>query len=154
MTATMTKTEIADLFGVSVHTMHNWQTLGWLVRSGAKYDVEASVRGVVKALQAAALGRSNDTKLVEANVQSRGRLAAAQARSVELRNMQAEGSLLPAADVEARWGEILAGVRAGMLAVPARAGMRLPHLSAFDISEIDREVRAVLTEMSEPEITA
>jgi hypothetical protein len=26
--------------------------------------------------------------------------------------------------------------------------MRLPHLTAFDISEIGREVRAVLTEMS------
>jgi hypothetical protein len=32
-----------------------------------------------------------------------------------------------------------------MLALPAWAGMRLPHLSSFDISELDREV---LTEMS------
>ncbi len=57
-------------------------------------------------------------------------------------------TLLPAVDVDLRWGAILADVRAGMLAVPSRAGMRLPHLSTFDISEIDREVRAVLTEMS------
>jgi terminase small subunit / prophage DNA-packing protein len=38
-------------------------------------------------------------------------------------------------------------VRAGMLAVPSRAGARLPHLTAHDIAEIDAEVRAVLTEI-------
>jgi hypothetical protein len=42
----MSKPEIADLFDVSVRTVHNWQTLRWLVRSGAKYDVEASIKGV------------------------------------------------------------------------------------------------------------
>jgi phage terminase Nu1 subunit (DNA packaging protein) len=145
---TMSKTEIADLFGVSTRTITNWNALGWLVRTGYKYDVEACVKGVTKALQAAAQGRSNDNKLVEQNVANRGRLAAAQARAVELRNAQAEGTLLQAADVEIRWGDVLASVRAGMLALPARAGMMLPHLTAFDISEIDREVRAVLSEMS------
>jgi hypothetical protein len=32
-----------------------------------------------------------------------------------------------------------------MLPVHSRAGARLPHLKPFDISEIDAEVRAVLT---------
>jgi phage terminase Nu1 subunit (DNA packaging protein) len=148
MNAVMNKAEIAELFGVTVRTIHNWAALGWLVRSGRGYDVAASVRSVTKALQAAVAGRSNDSKLVEANVASRGRLAAAQARSVELRNKIAEGSMLPAADVEARWGAIMVEIRAAMLALPSRAGMRLPHLSSYDISEIDREVREVLTEMS------
>jgi phage terminase Nu1 subunit (DNA packaging protein) len=39
-------------------------------------------------------------------------------------------------------------IRASMLALPSRDRMRLPHLTAFDISELDREVRDVLTEMS------
>jgi hypothetical protein len=43
---------------------------------------------------------------------------------------------------------LMVELRGGMLAVPARVGMRLPHLTAFNISEIDREVRAVLTETS------
>jgi phage terminase Nu1 subunit (DNA packaging protein) len=34
MTTTMSKVEIAELFGVSTRTITNWQTLGWLVRSG------------------------------------------------------------------------------------------------------------------------
>jgi hypothetical protein len=33
-----------------------------------------------------------------------------------------------------------------MLAVPSRAAARLPHLSVHDVSEIDAEVWAVLTE--------
>jgi hypothetical protein len=40
------------------------------------------------------------------------------------------------------------GARLSQARTVLRAGMRLPHLTAFDISEIDREVRAVLTEMS------
>ena len=140
--------EMAELFGVTTKTINNWNDLGWMARSGRGYDAEQSVRKVIKALLAAAAGRSSDNKLVEANVAHRSRLALAQAHAVELRNAATEGTLLPAAEVEARWGSILAGVRAGMLAVSARAGIRLAHLSAFDISEIDREVRLVLTEMS------
>jgi len=42
---------------------------------------------------------------------------------------------------------VLRTVRAGMLSVPSRAAQRLPHLSAHDVSEIDLEVRAALTEI-------
>jgi phage terminase Nu1 subunit (DNA packaging protein) len=44
---------------------------------------------------------------------------------------------------------VLRTVRAGMLAVPSRAAQRLPHLTAHDVSEIDREVRDVLTEIGD-----
>jgi phage terminase Nu1 subunit (DNA packaging protein) len=111
-------------------------------------DVAGSVKSVTGYLQKAVAGRSNDSKLIEANVASRGRLAAAQAVAVELRNRVATGEMLPAGDVDARWGRIMVELRGAMLARPARAGIRLPHLSAFDISELDREVRDVLTEMS------
>jgi phage terminase Nu1 subunit (DNA packaging protein) len=141
--------EMAELFGVTTKTINNWNDLGWMARSGRGYDAEQSVRKVIKALLAAAAGRSSDNKLVEANVAHRSRLALAQARAVELRNAATEGTLLPAADVEARWGSILAGVRAGCLAMPARAGLRLPHLTAHDLSEVDHEMRLLLTEMSD-----
>jgi phage terminase Nu1 subunit (DNA packaging protein) len=42
---------------------------------------------------------------------------------------------------------VLRTVRAGMLAVPSRVVQRLPHLTAHDVTEIDGEVRAVLTEI-------
>jgi phage terminase Nu1 subunit (DNA packaging protein) len=87
----MNKSQIADLFGVSLRTAHTWNANGWLVRSGRGYDAAASVRSATKASQAAALGNSNDSALVEANVAPRGRLARAQAISVDLRNKIAEG---------------------------------------------------------------
>jgi phage terminase Nu1 subunit (DNA packaging protein) len=42
---------------------------------------------------------------------------------------------------------VLRAVRGGMLAVPSRCAARLPHLSAHDVTEIDSEVRAALTEL-------
>jgi phage terminase Nu1 subunit (DNA packaging protein) len=36
----------------------------------------------------------------------------------------------------------------GLLAVPSRVQQRLPHLTAHDVAEIDREVRAMLTQLS------
>ena len=79
----------------------------------------------------------------------RARLARLQADSVELKNARARGSLLDAEAVEREWGDILRGVRAGLLALPSRCAARLPHLSKSDVAEIDQEVRAVLAEVGE-----
>ncbi len=79
--------------------------------------------------------------------QQRARLAAAQAEIAELKAAQLRGELRDAGAVRAEWSDILRTVRAGRLAVPPRFAARLPHLTAFDISEIDQEVRAVLTEI-------
>jgi hypothetical protein len=46
-----------------------------------------------------------------------------------------------------KWSGVLRTVRAGMLAVPSGCAARLPHLSAHDAAEIDREVRDVLSEI-------
>jgi hypothetical protein len=58
--------------------------------------------------------------------------AKAQADLAELKAAQARGSLLDAEAVEREWSDVLGTVRAGMLAVPSRAGA------------IDVEVRAVM----------
>jgi hypothetical protein len=42
---------------------------------------------------------------------------------------------------------VLSALKARMLAVAARCGSRLPHLSAHDVAEIDREVRDALSEL-------
>jgi phage terminase Nu1 subunit (DNA packaging protein) len=79
---------------------------------------------------------------------SRARLAESQATLVELKAARLRGELLDAAEVEQQWAGVLRTVRAGMLAVPSRIGARLPHLTALDLDEIDREVRAALTEVA------
>jgi phage terminase Nu1 subunit (DNA packaging protein) len=81
--------------------------------------------------------------------EQRARLASAQADLAELKAAERRGELLDAAEVERTWGGVLRTVRASMLAVPSRMiGARLPHLTAVDIDEIDREVRAALTEVA------
>ena len=77
------------------------------------------------------------------------RLANAQAVKVELQNAQVRNELLSAKDVEAEWSAILRDLRAAMLAVPSRVQQRLPHLSAHDVSEIDREIRDALAGLAQ-----
>jgi phage terminase Nu1 subunit (DNA packaging protein) len=78
----------------------------------------------------------------------RARLAAAQADLAELKAAKQRGTMLDAEAVQNEWSGILRMVRAGMLAVPSRCAARLPHLTAYDVAEIDAEVRAVLTEIA------
>jgi phage terminase Nu1 subunit (DNA packaging protein) len=78
----------------------------------------------------------------------RARLASAQADLAELKAAEKRGELLPAAEVTAEWSSVLRSVRAGLLAVPSRVGARLPHLTATDVAEIDREIRDALAELA------
>jgi phage terminase Nu1 subunit (DNA packaging protein) len=66
----------------------------------------------------------------------------------ETKNRKLRGELVEAAEVECEWAGILRTVRAGLLAVPSRVAASLPHLSKHDVSVIDAEVRAVLTELA------
>ena len=68
-----------------------------------------------------------------------------QADAIALKNAVARGALLEAAAVEREWTSVLAGVRAGVLAASSRIGQRLPHLPLEDITEIDAELRELLT---------
>jgi phage terminase Nu1 subunit (DNA packaging protein) len=79
-------------------------------------------------------------------IKQRVRLAAAQADLAESRAKKERGD-----PIEAEWARVLRTVRADILAVPTRCATRLPHLSAHDVSEIDREVREALIEISNGE---
>jgi phage terminase Nu1 subunit (DNA packaging protein) len=73
------------------------------------------------------------------------RLAKARQNDIEA------GTLVLAANVEREWSDLFRSVRDAMLAIPARASQRIPHLSRVDLSEIDREIRVVLAEASTAE---
>jgi phage terminase Nu1 subunit (DNA packaging protein) len=73
------------------------------------------------------------------------RLAKARQNEIEA------GTLVPAAQVEREWTDLFRSVRDSMLAIPARAAQRVPHLSRIDLSEIDREIRSALAEASTAE---
>jgi phage terminase Nu1 subunit (DNA packaging protein) len=77
------------------------------------------------------------------------RLLKARADLAELKTKFDSGEMLETAVVEAGWSSTLRGVRSLMMALPSRIGAQIPHLDRRDISEIDLEVRAVLTEAGE-----
>jgi phage terminase Nu1 subunit (DNA packaging protein) len=110
------------------------------------YMLAASVQGYCAHLRKLATGRGGETAVVSATAQ-RGRLAMAQAEHVELKNAIARRDLVPALEIEREWSGLLRTVRAGLLAVPSRCAHRLLGQTAHDVSEIDREVRVVLTEV-------
>ena len=118
-----------------------------VVRRGrGLYALKVSVRRYCDTMRKSLTGRGGEALAATAAAE-RARLARAQADKVELQNARANGSLLDAGAVEAEWSGVLRTVRAGMLAVPSRVVQRLPHLTAHDVTEIDGEVRAVLTEI-------
>ncbi|MET4684890.1 hypothetical protein [Brevundimonas faecalis] len=77
------------------------------------------------------------------------RQASEAADRLAMQNARDRGELVSAAAVEAEWGATLRGVRAAMLAVPARVHSRVPTLTAHDLAELDREIRDALTEIGE-----
>jgi phage terminase Nu1 subunit (DNA packaging protein) len=108
-----------------------------VVRAGPnRYALEASVRGVIEDMRKTIKGQG-------------GEAVAATAAAARAQNVSLAGRLLDADAVEREWSGILSGIRARMLAVPSRAAQRLPHMTAHDVAEIDREVRDALSEAGE-----
>jgi phage terminase Nu1 subunit (DNA packaging protein) len=143
---TATVIELARLWGVTRQAVAGLARQGVIARHGRNFLREDSTQRYCAHLRKLATGRGGESAIASATSE-RARLTKAQADAVELKNATLRGDMLPAADVEAEWSSILRSVRASMLAVPSRCASRLPHLTKHDTAEIDREVRAALTEL-------
>jgi hypothetical protein len=109
-----------------------------------------SLKTTVNALVAYRLGSSK--RVAAARPTDERQLLLREQRIAKQRQNEIEdGTLVPAAQVEQEWSGLLRSVRDAMLTVPIRAQQRCPNLSRLDISEIDREIRAVLTEAGSAE---
>ena len=139
---TVSAPELGDWLGMSEQNVRDLARRNIVQRAGrGRYDLKGSVQRYALAMRKIVTGRGGEAG------EQRMRLAKAQASLAEAKARKATGELVEAADVIAEWSGILRGVRAGMLAVPSRVQQRLPHLTAHDVVEIDREVRLTLTEM-------
>ena len=144
---TVTAPTLARWLGIAGKYVYELAKAGVLVRAGrGMYRTRGSVRGYCEHIRRTATQRGAEGSL-EAIRDQRIRIAKEQADGLALKNAQMRGELRDAGAVRAEWSDMLRTVRAGMLAVPSRAGSRLPHLTPHDIAEIDAEVRAVLTEL-------
>jgi phage terminase Nu1 subunit (DNA packaging protein) len=143
----VSQVELARLLGLSVQAIANHASAGVLVRAGrGRYDKDASVTSYCAHLRKAASGRNTQTSA------ERARLVSAQADAAEVKVKKLSGELVSAAEVETRWTSILRTVRSGCLALPTRIAAQIAHLTTHDIAVIDAEVRAVLTELGDPDV--
>jgi len=150
MTETATTNDLAALFGITTRAVRDLAASGVIPRAGrGRHPMPAAITAYIGHLRAVAAGRGGDG--TGALTAERARQAKEQADNLALRNAALRRDLLPAVEVEARLTGVFRKVRAGLLAIPARAAQRLPHLTAADIAVMDREVRAALTELGDAE---
>lgn len=134
---------LAKFLGISSTQVSSFARRGVMVRARKGFDLEQSVRSYCQHLREQATGRKAMTPDSD-----RGRLARAQAASVEQRMAQKAGKLVEADAVESAWTGIAKTIRAGVMRLPRRAGARL-GLTPEQVSALDDEARAVLSEIAD-----
>lgn len=136
--------DICALLGITPTAIRELASQGIVKRIGrGSYDLDASVTAYCAHLRQGASGRGGEL------ANERARLAREQADAAAMKNRQLRGELVDVAEVERTWLASVRTIRAGVLALPTRVQQRLPHLTAFDVAEIDAEARLVLTELAD-----
>jgi terminase small subunit / prophage DNA-packing protein len=143
----VTTTALAKALGLSGSRTRELASAGVFVRIGRGFDLEASRAAYMATLRKAATGRRGPGK--SAGGDERARLARVQADAVELKNAVTRRELIPESEIESTWLAIVAMTRAAILASPSRIHADLPHLSAHDVSVVDKHLREALTRLSE-----
>lgn len=135
--------DIADTLGVSRRSVTEFVEKGIVQRIGRnQFSLQKSVSLYCEHLRGVAAGRGGDgTQELTAE---RARLAREQADNTALKNAQMRRELVPATDVQREWTLILTRVRNEMLAVVSRVRQTLPHLTHYDVEQLDREIRSAL----------
>lgn len=139
--------DLAAAFGVSERSVREFADRGLVAKVGrGKYRLIESVQMYTAHLREVASGRGGEEGVLDLTAE-RARLAKEQADAVSLKNAASRRELVPAVDIERGWTTVCRRVRNAMLAVPSRVRQSLPHLTAYDGSVIDREIRDALSEL-------
>jgi len=80
--------------------------------------------------------------------ESRARTEHLKAELLELERKQKEALLVPAAEIEAKWVEIVTQARTKMLCFPTKAKQRIPDLDTDAMSVLEDIVRETLEDLS------
>jgi len=138
----MSESEIAAFLGIGTSRVRTLGREGVMVRVGrGRLDVQETLGNHLARLRDGAVKAGPVTDEMKAE---KLRLAKQQADKIEIQNAAARGELFRSADVEREWQNVLRDVRSTVLAVPSRVGSKLAHLTAHDVAEIDREIKAAL----------
>jgi len=139
--------DLAKVIGVKDRTVREFADRGLVIRtSRGRYRLIESVRTYCDHIRTTASGRGGEDE-AKTLTSERTRLAREQADQTALKNAALRRELVPAAEVEREWSEVLRRVRSGCVAIPSRIRQSMAHLTAHDVQVIDAEVRTVLTEI-------
>ena len=106
-----------------------------------KYRIEASgARELQKAIGAGPRRSIKDSRAMREEYE---------ARLARLKYETAVGELIRADEAESTWCSIVALARTKLLAVPSRAKIRMPELSAEQVTAVEELIRDALEELSE-----
>lgn len=143
--AELNESALARLLGVGASRIRTLARDGVLVRSGkGRFDTCKSLHGYLENLRVHASRAGRPSEGGDALKQAKTRLAEEQAAKAELQNAALRAELVESSVVQREWQNILRDVRSTILAVPSRVGAKLPHLTAHDVAEIDREIKSAL----------
>lgn len=81
--------------------------------------------------------------------EQRGATEAYKAKLARLEYLEKKGQLVRADDVKYACSQMVATIKQRVRAVPSKAKMRLPHLTAFDMEVLDDLMRETLTELAD-----
>jgi phage terminase Nu1 subunit (DNA packaging protein) len=136
---------LADALGINERSVRSLAERAIIERTPeGLYPLKESIRAYCHHVREAAAGR-NGHAAGSGLAAEREREVRERADHLAMRNAAARRELLPASDVETAWARICRQLRARMLATPGRIQQRLGHLTAHDVSIIDREIRDALT---------
>jgi phage terminase Nu1 subunit (DNA packaging protein) len=118
---------------------------GVLVRAPkrGRFRLKRSVQNVCERVRKLASGRGSPM------ANERLRVLKGRADLAELKCKFDSGEMLDTAIVERQWSGVLSSVRAQFMALPSRIAAQIPHMDRREISELDLEVRDVLTEAAD-----
>ena len=140
---------MAMLLGITANQVREKSRDGLMVKAGrGQYDVRASLINYLARLREHAGRAGRPSEGGDELKAQKIRQARHAADRLELQNAAAKADLVKSIDVERAWASILRDVRSTLLAVPSRVGASLPHLTAHDVAQIDREIKSALESLS------
>lgn len=146
--------ELAWLLGdCSDESLSRYSNLGIIIptkRSGV-WDGDASVRNFARYHMDVFRKKRGPTPDGHDPAQTRHSLAQANLRIAEVRLATEEGKLIALADVQDAWTTVINMIRAGIMAIPGRCALELPHWEEqpHDRAVVEREISDLLTGLAD-----
>ena len=136
---------VARWLNCSTRQVREYVERGLVVRTGpGQFDLEASVRGVVKHLRELASGhRSEGADVVKASAE----LKQSQKRLVDLRYNQLRAKLISIDEVEAVWSDLILATQFLFRSIAPRFRERAPYLSAQHYEMLQELTQELLREV-------